>query len=1049
MATNKYGDFDPEKITTTNYGDFNPEEIKPKVEIQKSNTTDYGDFDPEKITTTKSTFTPESVETTDYGDFDPSLVTTSKYGDFNPSSVTTSKYGDFNPEDIVVTSGEVKLREFQKQWREDHPVKVEYGSNDYTPVSYYGGGVSKSIGLDLEEWKPMPYQSLEVENKEFKGVVNNILGNYLQRGNWAAANVADRILQGDYGDAFSAAWKGLSGQEQRYFSDVMKGAGSDNVEAEVLGFILDVGLDPLNYVPLGKAIRAAKKGITKTDLFKEMANTGLVKNLQKMFSAGQGMPKELYKFIKYRGRDLDAKQWKVIEKTKKLFNATTPESREMMSRIRAGKLPLEKLTTKQNKVFDIIVNDLRKIGREAVDVKLISKDAYLKNIDDYIHGFYRGRTKLGGVWGRGGKAAFRKPKVWNSPVEQYDWATNLKKSMEKVTDLTEARKLAVDAGFVEDASALTLKEIKSGVKNIKLAEMDFLKSSALREVEQIREVGRITMVNEATRKFGKPLPKGLKALPDDTAVYIPRGTVPDLFLKESDDVAQGIKALLGNIKTDLVEISPDIAEKLAARRGAPKAFMLPKEIAHHLNLVGDYLTPGGEELNLVFKAFDKVQGLWKGLVTAVRPAFHMRNATSNMFLAWLSGIPGVDLLPRHAESIKMMKRSANTVLTNNFGRVKYSKIEDLVKQVGAAGRGWMGAAEPHKIWNALDDIFTPKVTWGKAKKAISPIELGRKFGQVIEDTSRRAVFIDEIIKSNKATLGEAAVDAAERVAKFLYDYDELSLFEKKWMKRAVPFYTWMRKNIPNMFNQLLEQPDKFAKIGKIKRVTGIEETPEEKALKPEWMEEMGFQKSPVKDKAGNSYYYYMDLPTKDLGTLFNLSEVYSSLTPAKEVVHLALNVKAFPTMGERIAPEGSEYADAPAWMAFLPEKAKKALNLGEGYDRTSGKRTIKIHKKVLYAMETFMPPVKDLNSASNMIFPQPVEYLRNKALHKAYSNVTGMQIRALDLTWEKQNISFELNNEIKKLNALVNQRPYDYMDSKEYAKINRRINELDNKLNIK
>ncbi|MHA1483631.1 MAG: hypothetical protein ACTSQA_09410 [Candidatus Heimdallarchaeaceae archaeon] len=339
----------------------------------------------------------------------------------------------------MFTSNELEVRQFQAQWRKDHPIKMEYGNNDYTPVSYFGAGMGKSVQYDLEDWKPMPYKTIERENEEFKGIANNILRNYLQRGNWAAANVADRIAKGDYGDAFNAAWKGLSGQEQRYFSDVLKGAGVDNIEAGILGFVLDVGLDPVNYVPLGAGIRLAKKGISKTDLFAEMAKTGFVKNLQKLFSPGQGMPKELYKFIKYRGRDLDAKQWKIIEKTKKLFKNTTAESRTMMSRIRAGKVDVNKLTTKQTKVYDIIVNKLRTLGKEAVDAKLISKDAYLKNIDDYIHGFYKGKTKLGGMTGRAGKAAFRKPKIWESPVDQFDWATNLKTSMDKVTDVNEVQ----------------------------------------------------------------------------------------------------------------------------------------------------------------------------------------------------------------------------------------------------------------------------------------------------------------------------------------------------------------------------------------------------------------------------------------------------------------------------------------------------------------------------------------------------------------------------------------------------------------------------------
>jgi len=623
----------------------------------------------------------------------------------------------------------------------------------------------------------------------------------------------------------------------------------------------------------------------------------------------------------------------------------------------------------------------------------------------------------------------------------------LKGNMEKVTDLKAARALAVKSGFVEDASLLTLKELKSGVKNIKLAELDLLKTTALREIEQIREVGRITMVNESMRKFGRPLPKGLKALPDDVAVYIPRGTVPDMFLDLTEDMGKGLKSILNKVKSDLVEIPLDVAEKLAFKTGAPKAYMVPREIAHHLNLIGDYLSPGAEEFNLVLKGLDKVQGLWKGLVTAVRPAFHMRNATSNVFLAWLSGVDGIDLMARHSGAIGMMKKTSKIVDTNNFGKLKLSQIEDLCKQTGAAGRGWMGAAEPNKIWNSLEDIFTPKVTWHKANK-LNPIELGRSVGQVIEDASRRAVFLDEIIKSNKPNIGEAAIDAAERVGKFLYDYDELTTFEKKGMKRAIPFYTWMRKNIPNMFNQLLEQPEKFSKIGKIKRISGLEETAEEKALKPDWMAEEGYLKSPLKDKKGNPIYYYMDLPTKDLETLFSMRDLYSSTTPFKEIPHMYLNVKSFPEAGVRIAEEGHEYTNAPAWMTFLPEKVKDYLKIGPGVDSSTGKKVLKIHRKVLYGMEVFMPPIKDFNSVSNLIYPQPVEYLKDRALYRMYSHPTGLQFRALDLDYETQNITREMEELSGKIDAIARQRPYDYLDTTEYNNAMRRLMELNDRINI-
>ena len=60
---------------------------------------------------------------------------------------------------------------------------------------------------------------------------------------------------------------------------------------------------------------------------------------------------------------------------------------------------------------------------------------------------------------------------------------------------------------------------------------------------------------------------------------------------------------------------------------------------------------------------------------------------------------------------------------------------------------------------------------------------------------------------------EAIFDVAgQQVKKALFDYSDVSRFERDWAKRAMPFYTWTRKNIPAQLKSLVQNPQRAEKL---------------------------------------------------------------------------------------------------------------------------------------------------------------------------------------------------------------------------------------------
>ena len=184
-----------------------------------------------------------------------------------------------------------------------------------------------------------------------------------------------------------------------------------------------------------------------------------------------------------------------------------------------------------------------------------------------------------------------------------------------------------------------------------------------------------------------------------------------------------------------------------------------------------------------------------------------------------------------------------------IGAQEEARVQSTANRFGQAVLGLEG--ESLGTWrgwkNALGNNAWLKGTRGAAR--------------ITEQNARGALFIQSMMD------GMTGEEAANNVKKYLFDYSELTDFEKNVMRNIIPFYTWMRKNLPLQMESLLRNPAKYANVAKAhSELGGLSESIfGDDPPTPDYFTEQLAVRFPV--NIGNQPTYLMpDLPYMDFET---------------------------------------------------------------------------------------------------------------------------------------------------------------------------------------
>jgi hypothetical protein len=248
----------------------------------------------------------------------------------------------------------------------------------------------------------------------------------------------------------------------------------------------------------------------------------------------------------------------------------------------------------------------------------------------------------------------------------------------------------------------------------------------------------------------------------------------------------------------------------------PEALKDP-EVQKHITVVRKTFSNDPDVTNYFIRKFDKVQNIWKTQATVLNPGHHVRNLMGDTYMNFLDGVN----VRAYHDAAKIVSDHVKdyTIKVPKHGRLHKAQLKSLYEGQGLKS-GYVQS----------ENLLKSSTRFKNASRTLEAIGRGT---DKREDFTRYAHFIDALKKESKkgGTLEQAAERAAKRVRKFNFDYSDLTDFEKKYMKRIVPFYTFTRKALPTQLEMLWARPGKVVAVSKgqkaIERLTGARTSDED------------------------------------------------------------------------------------------------------------------------------------------------------------------------------------------------------------------------------
>lgn len=229
-----------------------------------------------------------------------------------------------------------------------------------------------------------------------------------------------------------------------------------------------------------------------------------------------------------------------------------------------------------------------------------------------------------------------------------------------------------------------------------------------------------------------------------------------------------------------------------------------------------------ENMNSFVKTLDDLTRLWKLGTTMLIPRHYVNNLIGNAFNNGLAGVK----IDSYVEATKKIQ----TIAKKKIDDMTPAEREEIVQlyRDGVIGQGINAefrTAEQlaeRSILQRMSD-WAQKTWYGRNVMYI---------GEMVDDWSRLALYLHAKKVTNSHKM------AVDTVRKYLFNYHELTQADRFVRSTMMPFWLWMKHNIPLQFQQFLRQPRYYVTAEKIREATFEDD---ELSEQPEYIREKGFK----------------------------------------------------------------------------------------------------------------------------------------------------------------------------------------------------------------
>lgn len=303
----------------------------------------------------------------------------------------------------------------------------------------------------------------------------------------------------------------------------------------------------------------------------------------------------------------------------------------------------------------------------------------------------------------------------------------------------------------------------------------------------------------------------------------------------------------------------------------PQAFNLDD------NAVKRFNTNSAEQVKMhqsdLLNLYDKWLLIYKQWNSSINPGFHVQNSVSGVFQNFLADGATMFDPKKYKEAFNIVRdKSPNKTIEIHGQEITYEQLKKLAERNGVLNHSYFkadldvgsdGMLDKHGINGKYDPT---------SNEDFIPYKVGRNVGSTIENTQRMALFVKHLED------GDSIESAVNNVNKFLFDYSDITEFEQDVVKRIVPFYTFMKKNIPMELEAMLNTPQRFALIDKgftnIEKMNG--DAYEGENDRPEWRKD--YVQLPI-TVDGESVGINPELPYQQLDRVSSIGKLLGQTAP--------------------------------------------------------------------------------------------------------------------------------------------------------------------------